>query len=104
MEYYYYKKNCSCDKCEKKNHGEKHEKHEKDKKHEKVEDRCSGCVCEQFRRLGIGTAVDLYLSSGAQFAAAVFNNLDEKSCCAYFTFGATPLIVSCKDITAINIV
>jgi len=104
MEYYSYKKNDSCDKCGTKNHDEKHEKHEKHEKREKVEHRCKGCVCDQLRRLGTGTAVDLYLSSGAQFAAAVFYNLDEKSCCAYFAFEDTPLIVSCQDITAINIV
>lgn len=96
MENYSNKKNCSCDKCAKRNHVEKHEKDEH---------RCNGCVCDQLRCLQSGTLVFI-VGSGVPSPLLTFISFNEKTCCATFTFileGTTLItaVVDCERIDAI---
>ncbi|KAA0965801.1 hydrolase [Sporosarcina sp. ANT_H38] len=90
------KKRCSCDKCEQK------------RKSEKDGDNCKGCICEQLKKLQMGTQLNLYLSSGQVFENVYFNTLNQKNCCALFSdpseATAPTLIVDCESIQAISIV
>ncbi|WP_338453349.1 hydrolase [Niallia oryzisoli] len=69
--------------------------------------RCQGCVCDQLRTLQTGTEVDVFLSGGVVLEDVVFINLNERTCCAFFTDPVTEpgstLIVDCETIQAIRI-
>lgn len=79
----------------------------KDNKCEKKHNNdCDGCICNQLRKLEVGTLVDIYLSSGVSFIGLVFISLDECNCCANFlevhAAGNAPLVIDCRKIDAIR--
>jgi len=68
---------------------------------------CTGCICNQLRRLQTQTVVDVYLLGGQVLEDVVFINLDQNSCCAFFNDPTTgpdsTIIVDCVFIQAIRI-
>ena len=93
-------------------HKKKDENHEQcnecnDHKSNSNENKCNGCICDQLRKLPTHTEVDVFLSSGQILEDVIFINLDQKSCCAFFTDPTTEpgstLIVDCQRIDAIRI-
>ena len=91
--------------------GKKHEKpchdcHEPNHK-DHQEHHCSGCICNQLRKLQTQTEVDVFLSSGRILEDVLFITLNQKDCCAFFndptTEPGSTLIVDCQRIDAIRI-
>ncbi|MEG0439165.1 MAG: hydrolase [Solibacillus sp.] len=68
---------------------------------------CSGCVCNQLRRLQPRTEVDLFLLGGQIIEDVVFISFDRHNCCAFFcdptTEPGSTIIVDCQFIQAIRI-
>jgi len=78
----------------------------KEEKCHKPMNNCRSCICEQLRRLEVGTVVDVFLSGGLRFLGLTFVSFNARNCCAYFleAGSTTPLIIDCKKIDAIRIV
>lgn len=70
-------------------------------------DECEGCVCDQLRRLPAQTEVDLFLEGGGVVEDVLFINLNQRTCCAFFSDPTTEpgstLIFDCTKIIGIRI-
>ena len=103
---------CKCHKVCNCHHKKEHECKEerchchKEEKCHKPMNNCRSCICEQLRRLEVGTVVDVFLSGGLRFLGLTFVSFNARNCCAYFleAGSTTPLIIDCKKIDAIRIV
>ncbi|WP_409296215.1 hydrolase [Peribacillus sp. SCS-26] len=77
------------------------------RRHSRRKNRCNKCVCDQLRGLDRGTEVDVFLAGGQVLEDVIFEDFDNRNCCAEFrdeeTEPGTTIFVDCRDIVALRI-
>ncbi|MBP1913083.1 hypothetical protein J2Z23_000015 [Lederbergia galactosidilyticus] len=62
---------------------------------------CKGCACNQLKRLSPQTFVNVFTPANYWYCLR-FISFDKKSCCAYFDYYGSSLVVDCQDINALE--